>query len=191
MAMSQREKQLFMITISVAAIFIASMGWRYLSDSMSSTNVSANTINRFEDLFITIQDVDVQKGKNRKIKERLGNPNGEFIGVDEITQFLAEIDNVGKQSGVKVKNFDPDIDTKKKPLQQLTLKLSLEGRFDKLITFLQNLKKAKYFNQPIAIKTSLKSKDKPELDIAMTLVTYLMDSKPKPKSPGRIIVKGE
>ena len=143
MNISEREKRLVLITLIVGAVGLSFAGWKFLSSEVTDTTVSEATAERFDDLFIKIKNVEAQKSRNALIRKKLGNEQGDFIKETEVSNFVAEIEQVAGNSGVGIKNWDPTVNKRTKPLAQLDLKVSLECQFEQLIQFLRNIRKAK------------------------------------------------
>jgi len=189
MAFSEREKQLGLITAVVAVVGVIYFGWHLLTAETANSEVSSATAERFEELFVKMNNVDAQKNRNLLLRKKIGSMEGTFGGQKEVSNLIAEIEKVAGSSGVQIKNWSPNINTRSKPLASLEVKITLQCRFEQLITFLNNLRTAKYLFQPTAIKASLKDKNKPELDVAMTVVSYLIESKPAKVIPTQVVVR--
>lgn len=186
MTFSEREKRLLLITVAAALLGVLILGWKFVSNQIVDSTVSEATAERFEDLFAKIKNVESQKNANLLLRKKLGNESGEFIGEDEILKLIAEIEQVAGKSGVQMKNWNPTINKRTKPLAQLDVKVNLECQFDQLINFFNNLRSAKYICQPVALRTKLKDANQPNLEVSMTLTTYLVEAKPEPVSPSLV-----
>ncbi|MGC9327337.1 MAG: type 4a pilus biogenesis protein PilO, partial [Candidatus Hinthialibacter sp.] len=134
-------------------------------------------------LFVKIKNVETQKSRNQLLRQKLGSMDGEFIGENEVLALVAELEQTAGSSGVQIKNWDPNINKRAKPFAQLDLKISLECQFEQLIQFLNAVRRAKYICQPTALRVKLKDQKQPNLDVSLTLSTYLLDAKPAPASP--------
>ncbi|MBN2327524.1 MAG: type 4a pilus biogenesis protein PilO [Candidatus Omnitrophica bacterium] len=183
MSMTDREKHLALATLLVAIIGVSFMAWKVLSNQITDASVSEATAERFEDLFVKIKNVETQKGRNQLLRKKLGSDNGEFIGEDEVLALVAELEQVAGSSGVQIKNWDPSINKRAKPLAQLDLKISLECQFGQFIQFLNAIRGAKYICQPTALRVKLKDQKQPNLEVSLTLSTYLLNAAPEPVSP--------
>ncbi|MFB3788166.1 MAG: hypothetical protein ACE15F_17535 [bacterium] len=191
MAISERERRLLLITVLVAVPGILYILWSFWSQPVdSSSEFSAATTERFEDLFAKIRNVESQKSRNRVLGTKLGNPAGSFIKDSEVSKFMAEIEQIAGRSGLQIKNWSPSLNKRAKPIPTLELKVSIACQFDKLITFLRELRGSKYYCQPTSLKAGLKDPNQPELDVSLTLTTYLIESQPEPAGPVPAIVKG-
>lgn len=188
MALSKREQNLLLVTAAVAVIGFASIGWGLLSRDTGS-EVSSATAERFEELFAKMGNVDTQKNRNLLLRKKIGNMEGTFAGEKDVSILIAELEKTAQQSGIQIKNWSPSVNSRAKPFAQLDIKITIECKFDQLIKFLDNVRTAKYLLQPTSIKASLKDKNKPELDVAMTLGTYLLDAKPPKTEPTKAIVR--
>jgi Tfp pilus assembly protein PilO len=190
MALTDREKRLVQITLIAAVIGCLLIGYRVISNSLSDTSVSDETANRLETLFVKMNNVDDQKNRNMIIKNNLGNPHGEMVSSSELLKVMTELEELSQRSQVKITTYTPNINTRSKPLAKLEIKLSMECKFEQLIKFLSELKRGKYILQPATIKTSLKDRNKPDLEVQMTVLTYLVDSKPLGKTATSLVTKG-
>ncbi|HQH72943.1 MAG TPA: type 4a pilus biogenesis protein PilO [bacterium] len=190
MAISEREKRLLIITLAIAVPGILYIAWSFLSQPDSSSGFSEATNERFEDLFAKIRNVESQKNRNRQLGTKLGNPAGTFIKESEVSKFMAEIEQIAGRSGLQIKSWSPSLNKRAKPIPTLELKVSITCPFDRLIAFLRNLRGAKYYSQPTSLKAGLKDPNQPDLDVSLTLTTYLIESQPEPAGPVQAIVKG-
>lgn len=192
MAISERERRLLLVTVLVAVPGVLYIAWSLLSQpGEASSEFSAVTTERFEDLFAKIRNVETQKNRNRQLGAKLGNPAGAFIKEIEVSKFMAEIEQVAGRGGIQIKNWSPSINKRAKPIPTLELKLTIECPFDRLIAFLRELRGSKYYCQPTTLKAGLKDPNRPELDVSLTLTTYLIDSQPEPAGPVPTIVRSE
>lgn len=183
MSMTEREKHLALATLVVAIIGVSFMAWKVLSNQVADTAVSEATAERFEDLFAKIKNVETQKNRNQLLRKKLGSKTGGFISEDDVLQLVAELEQVAGSSGVQIKNWDPNINKRAKPLAQLDVKISLECQFSQLIQFLNAIRGAKYICQPTAMRVKLKDQKQPNLEVSLTLSTYLLNAAPAPVSP--------
>ncbi len=186
MSFSEREQRLLKITAILGALFILFMGWNLLFNQTGDAALSEDTAVHFEDLFAQMQNIETQKVRNHMLRKKLGNKEGHFASEKEIIQLIAEIEKVAGSSGVKMKNWDPNTNKRAKPLPRLDIRVTLECKFEQLIKFLDNIRNAKYICQPTSLRTKLKDPKKPDLDVTMTLTTYLLNAKPAPVSPSAL-----
>jgi Tfp pilus assembly protein PilO len=190
MALSEREQRLLYITLIVVVIGGIAIGWGMLKKGTDS--VSSETVTRLDTLFEEMDSVEAQKQRNLLLKNKLGNPHGRFITKTEITPLLAEIEEIAQRSGgVKIKGFNPDLNNKPQPLPKLEVDLNLECRFESLIQFLDNVKTGEYILLPYSLRTSLKDKNRPDLDVHMTLITYVTDQRPAAAGATALVSRGE
>ncbi|MBD3265624.1 hypothetical protein GF373_03055 [bacterium] len=191
MALSEREQRLVKITAVIGFIGILAIGWG-LINKQSSGSVSESTVMKLDSLFEKMDSLEEQKLKNRMLKKQLGSANREFIHVSDLTVLLAELEQVAQQSGgVKIKGYNTNIDNRSQPLSKLEIKINFESKFESLIKFLTKMREAKYILQPLSMRMSLKDKKRPDLEVQMELVTYLLDKKPKQNNPTALVSRGE
>jgi Tfp pilus assembly protein PilO len=183
MNLSEREKRLAMITLPVAIVGILLMGWKVMFSQSDQARISQATAERFEELFVKIKNVEAQKSQNRQLRKKLGIEKGEFVSENDVLKMVAEIEQVAGQSGVQIKNWDPNVNKRAKPLAQLDIKITMECQFTQLVSFFTNLRKSKYACQPMELRARLKDPQQPNLEVSMTLTTYLLNSAPEPVSP--------
>lgn len=186
MNLSEREKRLAMIALPIALIGILLVVWSFVFNQADDTAVSQATAERFEDLFVKIKNVETQKSQNLILRKKLGNEKGEFITEKDVLKMVAEIEQTAGNSGVQIKNWDPNVNKRSKPLAQLDIKVSLECQFTQLIAFLNAIRNAKYVCQPTALRTKLKDPNQPNLEVSMTLTTYLLNAAPEPVTPSLV-----
>ncbi|MBI1390851.1 MAG: type 4a pilus biogenesis protein PilO [bacterium] len=182
MAMSEREKKLALATAVVMVVGLSYIGLKVMS-SGDSVEVSAATAGRFQTLFDQMEDVENQKDKNQTLRKSIGNLQGKFISEKDISELYAEIEQLAGRSGVQVKNISNVTNRRAKPMPRLEANLSMECQFQQLIQFLDNLKTSKLMLQPLDVRAQLKDPNQPNLQIQLTLVTYLMDGRASSSSP--------
>ncbi|MGI6456241.1 MAG: type 4a pilus biogenesis protein PilO [bacterium] len=187
-ALNDREKRLATITGLIALIGVLYIGFKMYTNSVIGTESDTP---QFEDLYTKINNVESQKEKNLAYRKRIGNLNGRFVSSDEMYQVLYVLEQVAGKSGVSLKRQDPQINQRARPLPRLDINMALEGKFENLIKFLDNLRKADFVVMPVSLKTSLREKDKPELSIQMTVMTYLLDAERKEQITNISIARGE
>ncbi|MDX9755537.1 MAG: type 4a pilus biogenesis protein PilO [bacterium] len=190
MQISEREKRLLMITAVIAVVGILAIGWGLFS-KQSSAPVSEGTAMRLDDLFEKIDNVESQKERNLVYKKRVGNLEGSFVSSNEITPLLAELEQLSGRNGVRIKGYTPNLNNRAQPLARLEIRIACECPFDKLVQFLDAVQKAKYYLQPSTIKASLVDKNRPDLDVQITLFTYLLDQQNAPNAPTTLVTRGE
>ncbi len=186
MSLSEREQRLAKITAIAAAIGILFMGWGVFFNQADDSALSENTAVHFSELFAQMKDIDTQKVRNNIMRKKLGNKEGNFASENEIIQLIAEIEQVAGRCGVKIKNWDPNTNKRAKPLPRLDIRVSLECQFEQLVKFLDSIRNAKYICQPTSLRSKLKDPQKPDLDVTMTLTTYLLNAQPEPVTPSAL-----
>ena len=177
MALSERDKQLLPIWLGIMGVVLLILGWRYFLSPADEGNISKTTAIQLESLFQKINSVEDQKSKNATLRKKLGNEQGAFIISSEKNKLLTELEQIGGQSGVQIKGYSPVENNRSKPLPSLEIKINFECQFEQLITFVTNIQKAKYILQISGVKVSLKDKNRPDLDVQMSLNTFLVDKK--------------
>lgn len=182
-SLSDRDKRLLLITLVVFVIGIGYIGLTLLSRRVETAPVSEATSRRFEDLFAKMSNVEALKSRNAILRKKIGNEEGAFVNVKEVSKLIDTLVQLGGQSGVRIKGYNPTINERSRPFASLELKVSLEGPFEQVISFLDNVRKAKYILLPTNIKAGLKDANNPDLEVQVTLLTYLMGVQPKPAAP--------
>lgn len=189
MALSAREQRLLRITIFIGVIGVLFIGWKLISSNLSSSDVSVATQDQFKEILADIENVEEQKQRNLLLKNKLGNENAQFIKANEILKFVAELEKVAGQSGMQIKSYSYNENKRTKPVPRLDVRLTIQGQFEKLITFLDNLRQAEILCQPSRLRCSLMDKNRPDLDIQITVSTFLIDASSQTRSPS-IIARG-
>ena len=89
MAFSEREKQLGLITAVVAVVGVIYFGWHLLTAETANSEVSSATAERFEELFVKMNNVDAQKNRNLLLRKKIGSMEGTFGGQKEVSNLIA------------------------------------------------------------------------------------------------------
>ncbi len=186
MAMTKRERNLVMITIVVALTIGSYTLIKLMSSDMADSDVSMATQARFEDLFEKINNVEDQKTRNNQLRIQLGNPVGSFIKQDEIHKFMAEMEKVAGQSNFQIKNYSFKEDSRAQPVPKLEVQLNGQCKFEQLIPYLDNLRKADYMCQVTSMRCGLVDQNQDNLDVQLTITTYVIDATPQRSSPTSI-----
>lgn len=174
--LSSREQKLVIATVVVAIVGGLYIGGAMLFSSDSSTEVSDATASRFQDVLEKIDNIDQQKSTNSNLKKRLGNTNATFPSGEEI---INELYQIAGQSGVQLKGTSQNTNTKAKPFPSVDIRITLECQYPQLIQFFAKLKSAGILLQPSSMKIQLKDPNQPNLDVQMTVTTYLLKQPPK------------
>lgn len=188
MAMTAREKNLALITAVVAVIGLA-----YIALNLAGgddIDMSDETTGRFETLFDQMAALDSQKQTNQLLRKRLGGLEGRFITETEVGDLYAAIEKVAGQSGVQVNNYSSLVNRRAKPMPALEANLSIECQFMQLIQFIDNLKNADIAMTPTNLRASLKDPNQPNLQVQLTLSTYLMGARLESGSPSTLQIGG-
>ncbi len=186
-SLNEREKKLLMITIVAAVLGFTFIVPKLITQQIESNPVSEVTAERFENLFQHMANIEDQKKKNLQFRKRIGNISGEFINEKDVSKLISEIGEVAQKSNIKIKGYYPSINTRSKPLPKLEMKLPVECRFEHFIRFLDEIRKAEILLQPSSFRVSLKNQNNPQLDVQITVFTYLLDSKSVKTSPMKTI----
>ena len=125
-----------------------------------------------------IENVDQQKTTNLNLKKHMGNNGGVFVSDHELGKLFTELEKTAEQSGIKLKGTSQNTNTKAKPFPSVDLRLNMECQYPQLIQFLTNLKTAGIMLQPSSMKIQLKDPNQPNLDVQMTVTTYLLKQPP-------------
>ena len=181
--MSERDKRLLLITAGILVVGVIYIGSHLVSAQIEDSTVSEQTEKRLEDLFAKMSNVETQKSRNLLLRKKIGNEQGGFVGEKEISKLLAEIEQISGQSGIRVKGYSPTVNPRSRPFPTVEIKVSIECRFEQLISFFDNLKKSKILIQAGSLKAGLKDQNNPDLEAQVTLTSYLIDSKPVPVTP--------
>lgn len=174
--MNEREKKLLLITVIIGSIGSLYIIYGLLSETEAPVNMPSMHVEHFNDLYTKIDSVEDQKEQNLVHRKRLGNEKGQFVTERERLLIMQEIEQVAGRSGIKIKGYDPQLNTRAKPMSKMDIQITAECQFDQLIKFLDNLRKSQYIIQPSNMKMALKDKNKPELNVSMTLSALLLDS---------------
>lgn len=177
-ALSSREQKLVIATTTVAVLFGFYFGAQLFFASDPGTEVSEATAARFQDVLEKIDNVDQQKTTNLNLKKRMGNNNGVFVSENELGKLFAELEKTAGQSGIQLKGTSQNTNTKAKPFPSVELRMNMECQFTQLIQFLTQLKSAGILLQPGSMKVQLKDPNQPNLDVQMTVVTFLLNQPP-------------
>ncbi len=188
--LSEREKKLGIATLIALVIGLTAIGYKLIKDSMMDSPISESTAIHFEDLFEKIHSVEEQKKQNNVYRKQIGNETGTFADENSMSQLFAELSQVGQKSQFKIKSMDPNLNARANPLPKMDIRISAECKFEDLIQFLDNLRSAKYLMQPTNIRMSLKDKNRPDLQVQMTVSTYLLDVKSSALPPNALVRPG-
>lgn len=176
--LSSREQKLVIATVVVAIVGGLYIGGVMLLSSDSGTEVSDATASRFQDVLVKIDSIDQQKTTNSNLKKRLGNQKAMFSSGD-MGEIFNELYQIAGQSGVQLKGTSQNTNTKAKPFPNVDVRIALECQYPQLIQFFAKLKAAGILLQPSSMKIQLKDPNQPNLDVQMTVTTYLLKQPPK------------
>lgn len=178
--LSPREKNLVYATLAAVVLGVLAMGYGAMNQS---GGMSQNTMDDFEDLFAQMQSIDEQKETNLTIRKRLGALQGVFVREDEQTEFISELQQVAGQAGVGISNINTAIKPRTRPLPTLEADIQLTCQYPQLIQFFDRLRNAKYIMQPSGFRVSLADPNRPDLQVRMSIKTFLIESRPGAASP--------
>ncbi|MEW6236739.1 MAG: type 4a pilus biogenesis protein PilO [Candidatus Omnitrophota bacterium] len=190
MAFSKREKRLAWITFASAIAVILMWGGKLISSRISDSSVSSATQQQFLELFAMMDNVDEQKTRNLALRNKLGNEKGTFIEKNEAHKFVAALEQTAGMSGMQIKSYSYNENMRTRPMPRLDVKLSMQCQYEQLIPFLDNLRNCSIVCQVTSIKSTLQDKNRPDLDVQLTVSTYLIDAKTQSASPAAAVARG-
>ncbi len=176
MAFSERERKLALITALVLVVVVGITGIRQLLSwaGGSGAETLAFETEGLGELLDTLEDIDGLKAENQRLKKRLGNESMICIEDGEISELLKNIEQVGKQSGVKINNFNPTVRPKGKPMPSVEVQIGFECQFNQLVQFLAQIEKSQIASYVRDMRAGLKNPGQPQLNVTMTIATYLV-----------------
>jgi len=190
MAFSKREQRLAWITAAVAAAAVLMWSGKQIYSRISDSSVSNATQQQFLELFNMMEDVDAQKTRNLALRKKLGNEKGTFIQKNEAHKFVAALEQTAGMSGMQIKSYSYNENLRTRPMPRLDVKVTMQCQYEQLIQFLDNLRNCSIVCQVASIKSSLQDKNRPDLDVQLTVSTYLIDAKTQSASPAAAVARG-
>lgn len=176
MALSERESKMAVMTALVLIVVVLLTGVRGLLSWAGGSGAHSLALGTegLGDLLDTLEDIDALRAKNQKMKERLGNEEMACLDISKDSELLRSIEQTGKRAGLKINIFDPTHKPKSRPLPSLEVKVTFECTFNQLVQFLAQLEKPEMAVFVRDMRAGLKNAGQPQLNVTMTLVTYLV-----------------
>ncbi len=171
--MSARERRLLIITL-IAAVICIPVVIGPLLGSQEATDEDPDA--ELAQIQSVLSRVERQLATNQNLREKLGNPDAEFISPSGVLELLVELEQVGKQADLKISSYAQGIREKAKPLPELTVQIDYTGRFQNVVKFLDALEKMKVPVYVRNLRMTLKDEGSGELTGNIKITSFLQEA---------------